>query len=230
MITSNSCIRDADDIQEKGMCEAQALSLDTLVKERLKRWPQRPPGLRMPRGGRHVWLRGRPGDDSKACHPFIKVPGSSRLRTVPDGLWLNFGGTVGDSFVDIFAIEACSTLQNLYDKRSRFAATTHSLLVECPAPWLLGSVMGADDTPRWQAIGLLARRPILPVVFPVRFCRILYALTAEHYAGFARHQLPHGHEFFAPMDALIAEDSDRNPDLLALLHRASPVSNFLRQA
>jgi hypothetical protein len=79
-------------------------SLDTQVKERLKRWPQRPPGLHMPRRGRHVWLRGRPGDDTKTCHPFLKLPGSTRLRTLPDGLWLNFGGTVADPFVDIFGI------------------------------------------------------------------------------------------------------------------------------
>jgi hypothetical protein len=79
-------------------------SLDTQVKERLKRWPQRPPGLHMPRRGRHVWLRGRPGDDAKTCYPFLKLPGSTRLRTLPDGLWLNFGGTIADPFVDIFGI------------------------------------------------------------------------------------------------------------------------------
>ena len=31
------------------------------------------------------------------------------------------------------------------------------------------------------------------------------------------------------MDALTAEDSDKNPEMQALLQRASPVSNFLRQ-
>jgi hypothetical protein len=151
------------------------------------------------------------------------------LRTLPDGLWLNFGGTIADPFVDIFAIEACSTLQNLLDKRSRFAPSTHSLLAVCPVPWLLAPVMPEDPTPRWQAIGVLLRPPMLPAVFPVRLTRILYGLKAEHYDGFARHQLPHGHEFFAPMDALTAEDSDKNPEMEALLQRASPVSNFLRQ-
>jgi hypothetical protein len=42
-----------------------------------------------------------------SCHPFLKLPGSTRWRTLPDGLWLNFGGTSVDPFVDIFAIEAC---------------------------------------------------------------------------------------------------------------------------
>jgi hypothetical protein len=204
-------------------------SLDMQVKERLKRWPQRPPGLHMPRRGRHVWLRGRPGDDTKTCYPFLKLPGSTRLRTLPDGLWLNFGGTIADPFVDIFAIEACSTFQNLLDKRSRFAPSTHSLLAVCPVPWLLAPSMPEDSTPRWQAIGVLLRPPVLPVVFPVRLTRVLYGLKTEHYDGFARHQLAQGHEFFAPMDALTAEDSDKNPEMQALLQRASPVSNFMRQ-
>ena len=85
------------------------------------------------------------------------MPGSTRLRTLPDGLWLNFGGTIADPFVDIFAIEACSTLQNLLDKRSRFAPSTHSLLAVCPVPWLLAPAMPGDPTPRWQAIGVLLR-------------------------------------------------------------------------
>jgi len=204
-------------------------ALDRKVNERLKRWGQHPPGLKMQRRGRSVWLRGRPCDDSKDCHPYLKVPGSTRLRTLPDGLWLNFGGTLGDAFVDIFAIEACSTIQNLLDKRSRFAPSTHSLLAVCPVPWLLAPVIPGDPTPRWEAIGVLFRPPVLPAVFPVREMRILYGLKPHHYAGFRRHQLPHAHEFFAPMDALTAEDSDKNPELEALLSRASLSSNFLRQ-
>ena len=67
-------------------------SLDTLVKERLKRCPQHPPGLK-PRRGTEAWLRGRPSEESGVSNPFLKLPGSTRLRTLPDGLWLNFGGT-----------------------------------------------------------------------------------------------------------------------------------------
>ena len=67
-------------------------SLDLLVKERLKQWPQRPPGVKAAALGRDSWLRGRPSDDV-GYHPFLKLPGSTRWRTLPDGLWLNFGGT-----------------------------------------------------------------------------------------------------------------------------------------
>jgi len=78
----------------------QAESLDALVKKRLKQWPQHPPGAR----GTDYWLRGRPTEGILRSHPHLKLPGSTRWRTLPDGLWLNFGGTPGDPYVDIFGI------------------------------------------------------------------------------------------------------------------------------
>jgi hypothetical protein len=198
--------------------------LDALVKKRLKRWGQRPPGLQ-PRKGRESWLRGRPSDEART-NPFLKLPGSTRLRTLPDGLWLNFGGTCTEPFVDIFAIEACSTLQNLLDKRSRFAPSTHSLLAVCPLDWLLAPVSAEDPTPRWKATRVIGREPVHDVSVPVREMRVLYGLKNQHYDGFARHQLPHAHEFFVPMETLMEENSERNPALRALLERASISANF----
>ena len=128
---------------------------------------------------------------------------------------------------DIFAIEACGSLQNLLDKRSRFAASTHSLLAVCPVPWLLAPVMAGDPTPRWKATGVLRHQPTIPLTLPVRDMRVMYGLKRDHYAGFARHQLPHAHEYFVPMEALTAKNSDKNPALRALLARASATSNFL---
>lgn len=77
-------------------------SLDALVRARLRAWPQRPPGLA--RGERTHWLRGRPAEVSGLSHPFLKLPGSRTLRTLPDGLWLHFGGTPAEPFADIFGI------------------------------------------------------------------------------------------------------------------------------
>jgi hypothetical protein len=202
-------------------------SLDWLVKQRLKEWPQRPPGVEPPSAGQDAWLRGRPTNDV-VCHPFLKLPGSTRWRTLPDGLWLNFGGTPADPFVDIVAVEACSCLQNLLDKRSRFAPSTHSLLAVCPVPWLLLPAMADDPTPRWKVTGVLPQEPTEPFVVPVRDMHVLYGLRRQDYQGFARHQLPHAHEYFVPMEALTAQDSDKDPDLRALLSRASAAANFLR--
>jgi hypothetical protein len=79
------------------------LLLDSMVKESLRQWPQRPPGVK-PRRGKESWLRGRPSEDAGISNPFLKLPGSTKLRTLPDGLWLNFGGTFAEPYVDIFGI------------------------------------------------------------------------------------------------------------------------------
>jgi hypothetical protein len=202
-------------------------SLDSMVKDRLKRWPQRPPGLKPSRSGRDAWLRGRPNDDSDYTQPFLKLPGSTKLRTLPDGLWLNFGGTAEEPFVDIFAVEACASLQNLLDKRSRFAPSTQSTLAVCPLLWLLAPVMDGDPTARWEATGVIRHAPTQAFVVPVRDMRVLYGLKTQHYDGFARHQLPHAHEFFVPMEALTQFESDKNPALQALVSRATAEANFL---
>jgi hypothetical protein len=77
-------------------------SLDAMVRARLRQWPQRPPGLAAQ--ANRPWLRGRPDAAQAQGQPFLKLPGSSHLRTLPDGLWLNFGGTPREPFVDIFGI------------------------------------------------------------------------------------------------------------------------------
>ena len=66
-------------------------SLDSIVRMRLRQWPQCPPGLEQRRSTKDGWLRGRPVEKTDHCLPFLKLPGSDRLRTLPDGLWLNFG-------------------------------------------------------------------------------------------------------------------------------------------
>ena len=76
-------------------------SLDAMVRTRLKQWPQRPPGLEAGRR-KDAWMKGRPAADMN--NPFLKLPGSHRFRTLPDGLWLNFGGTPVEPYVDIFGI------------------------------------------------------------------------------------------------------------------------------
>ena len=200
-------------------------SLDALVRARLREWPQRPPGLA--RGERTRWLRGRPAEVVGVCHPFLKLPGSRTLRTLPDGLWLHFGGTPAEPFVDIFAIEACASLSNLLDKRSRFAPSTSALLAVCPMLWLLAPTSTSDPTPRWRATGILREPPLQGLALPVRDVRVLYALKSRHYRSFAAGRVPQAHEYFMPMDSLVAEGAAEDPAVRALLGRASAASNFL---
>jgi hypothetical protein len=121
-------------------------------------------------------------------NPYLKLPGSNRLRNVPDGLWLCFGGTVRDPYVDLFVIEACGTFANLLDKRFRFAPSMHSMLAVCPVRWLLGNVSEHDR--------------------------------------FVANQVPHAHEFFAPITALIGPEGWRHPTLRAFIARNSARANF----
>jgi hypothetical protein len=149
------------------------------------------------------------------------------MRTLPDGLWLNFGGTPAEPFVDIFAIEACASITNLLDKRSRFAPSTHSLMAVCPVTWLLAPIMPDDPTPRWLATGVLREAPTAALVLPVRDMRVMYALKEQHYQGFAESQIPHPHEYFVPMERLTRADAPQDPQLRALVARASANANFL---
>ena len=69
--------------------------------------------------------------------------------------------------------------------------------------------------------------PYNDVVIPVREMRVLYGLKSGHYKGFAKHQLPHAHEFFVPMETLTEENSEDNPALRELIARTSVSANFL---
>jgi hypothetical protein len=169
-------------------------------------------------GARGAWLRARPGDRNDFSDPFLKHPGSNRLRTVPDGLWLCFGGNEKDPYVDVFAIEACCSFTNLLDKRSRFAPSVHSLLAVCSVPWLLEAVTPSHAMPRWRYTGLLRSEPVSPMVLPVRDIRVMYALRPRHYEGFAASQIPHAHEYFAPVSAILGPGGWQHPCCAASSH------------
>jgi len=206
---------------------AVAASLDSLVRQKLRAWPQHPPGLAdHDMGASGAWLRGRPGVADEGDDPYLKLPGSNRLRTVPDGLWLCFGGTERDPYVDIFVIEACSSFANLLDKRFRFAPSMHSMLAVCPVRWLQGDVSAFNKMQRWRRTGLLRSSPSTPLTVPVRDIRVMYALRPRHYEGFVANQIPHAHEFFAPITALIGPEGWQHPTLRAFIARTSPRANF----
>ena len=195
--------------------------IDSTVRDRLMAWPNTPPGL-VPTP-KQSWLRGRP-DNAGQC--YLKLPGSDRLRTMPDGLWLSFGGKAAEPFVDALAIEACSSLTNLQDKRSRFAPSTQSMMAVCSLPWLHAPALADNPAPRWQVTGVLRAAPVTPLVLPVRNIRVMYGLLPEQYQRFMHYQLPHAHEFFVPMGALTAENGDQAPAMQALIARSSISANF----
>jgi hypothetical protein len=204
--------------------------MDQAVRAQLTKWPQRPPGVVASRKQPGTWLRGRPGDSDTCAYPFLKLPGSNRLRTLPDGMWLHFSPSALDPYVDIICIEACSSVQNLLDKRSRFAPSTSSLLACCPVPWLLAPAEPDDEVPvpRWRMIRMLHKEPTAPLVLPVRDARVLFGLKSRHYECFMQGQVAQAHEFFCPMEALTAEGGHEDPEMRALIARASAAANFMR--
>jgi hypothetical protein len=53
----------------------------------MRAWLQTPPGLENADFGETgAWLKARPCSETDAESPLLKVPGSARMRTVPDGL------------------------------------------------------------------------------------------------------------------------------------------------
>jgi hypothetical protein len=165
-------------------------------------------------------------------HLRVPFPQAARLEPAPDpaGRHVAAFQPFAAGYVDIICIEACSSVQNLLDKRSRFAPSTSSLLACCPVPWLLAPAEPDDDVPvpRWRLIRMLHREPAAPLVLPVRDVRVLYGLKRRHYEAFMQSQVAHAHEFFCPMEALTAEDGHEDPDMRALIARASAAANFMR--
>jgi hypothetical protein len=202
------------------------VSLDLQVRARLLCWPQRPPGV-IPARRDLNWIRGRPGERSDHDQPFLKLPGSTHLRTMPDGLWLGFGGSPAEAYVDVIAIEACGTIANLLDKRSRFAPSTQSLMAVCPPRWLRGPKDHRENEARWQLTRIRRAAPEEPLILPVRDMRVVYALKPRLYNALQTTHTPQPHEFFVPIEALVAEGSHENPEMRALFARASASSNFL---
>jgi hypothetical protein len=201
------------------------IGLDIRARERLRAWPNDPPGLEQEMGA-GVWLKARPGLIDDIDVPKLKSPGADRLRTVPDALWLSFGGHERDPFVDIFVIEVCGSYSNLMDKRSRFAPSMHSMLTTCPLPWLLGARSREDSLARWKCIRVIANEPTQAMILPVRDIRVMYALPAKMYDAFTSSQVPHAHEFFVPANALLTPDGWQDPTIRALIARTSIRANF----
>jgi hypothetical protein len=199
---------------------------DARVRESLSRWPHRPPGLERSAKQPGRWFRARP-DRLSRHQPFLKFPGTSIHRTLPDGLWLHFGTSPRDAYVDILCIEACGSMQNLLDKRSRFGPSTGSLLAHCPLEWLLAPADEAGGLPRWRLIRLLLEEPRAPLVLPVRDLRVLFGLPSSKYTDFAVTQTAQAHEFYCPMTVLMDEHAPENPALRSLLARAAAAANFM---
>ena len=61
----------------------------------------------------------------------------------------------------------------------------------------------------------------------MRDIRVLYALKARHYNGMLQCHVPLPHEYFVPMDKLVAKDAPDDPAIRELVARASATAHYL---
>ncbi|SRR5258708_3395408 len=166
---------------------------DAEAKTLLLKWPTRTK-LWPPPTGHGYWLRGQPRD-GKQPGPRISSPGARLFTTQPDGLWAHFNGRIS---CDVVAVEACGTIQNLNDKRSRYIPASHSLVLNVSVAWLLEnvSVQKGGKFSRWRAAASILKEPDADDTIPVRYLRVLYALPNDEYHRWSRDHTPTGYEFF----------------------------------
>lgn len=158
-------------------------------------WKLRPTLWKRPTDG-GPWLRVRPNSrvtGSVEC-PDLTVLGMTSAKTEPDALYIAVGP--GASFVDVIAVEHCSSAQNFFDKRSRYAPTTYSRAVRVGCDWLKQSesLQGGGNSPNWQLLEMWAACPGQDVILPIRHLRVLYALRYDEYIQFLA-QAFNAHEF-----------------------------------
>jgi hypothetical protein len=124
----------------------------------------------------------------------LRASGATLFSTQPDAMWIYIHET---EYVDVICVEVCNSRQNLNDKRSRYGAAVHSLVIECSRKWLVADIPTTKGSaPRWQACRSISAAPQQDVRLPVRFLRVLFSLPPSLYKRWANNYLPAGHEFF----------------------------------
>jgi hypothetical protein len=187
----------------------------------LSKWPKNTSKLFRSTGA--DWLMARPKVKGKnAIHPMLLHAGAEFLKTMPDGMYVRLEPKSG--IADAICIECCSSLQNLYDKRSRYMSTTSSLVLKCPKQWLNEPLH--RNKKRYEYVDELCKLGKLiesDLNFSIRYLRILYVLPRKLYDKWMEHGVPAGHEFFLPQESLTAFNG---PSMQEFLARLSPNQQF----
>lgn len=193
---------------------------DAQAKEILRKWPQRTRSLWAAPDSTGYWLRAQPGSKARARTPRIFSPGADLFGTQPDGMWVYFRE---GEFADAVCVEVCGTVQNLNDKRSRYAATVRSLILRCPAAWFKEGIklQRGGLQPRWQACRTISSEPAGDLALPIRWLRVLYALPNDIYAAWVKNNVPGGHEYFCRHSSLDSYTSQETQRFLRQLAHSS---------
>lgn len=163
----------------------------------------------------------KPPAPGATAGPTLNSPGADLFNTQPDGLWIY----MKEGYADVIIIEVCGNIQNVNDKRSRYAPFGHGLVVRCPLPWLLENVtvQRGGQKPRWQASVTLATAPTADMMLPVRHLRVLIAIPNASFKSWRENNTPGPHEYYTQHSSL---NSYTGPKFQQLLRGMSPASHW----
>jgi hypothetical protein len=189
---------------------------DAEVKRIIGKWPYATETLFDSR----LWLRLRP---AVSPAPYLYYPGARRFSTYSDGLYCAFGldENAYIEYVDAIAIEASSSIQNFFDKRSRYAFSNQSMMIYCQPQWLIRAVPFKKGE---KAISeLIGTKHTEDQYIPVRYISVLYVLPNATYTQIRDELYPWPHEYFIPETSLNGLVTNYKAFLPAL----APESHFL---
>lgn len=201
--------------------------LDNRAKASLCKWPNRSRSLwGSPEDG-GWWLRAQPilKEKGAAVGPRLIAPGTPAFKTQPDGLWVYL---VPDSgYADAIAVEACGSVSNLRDKRSRYSVLGTSMLVTCTLTWLREQiqVQKGRHVRRWKAAETFPTEPNAAIALPVRAIRVLFALPEPIFKQWRKYGMGAAHEYYCPIQSLEQHNAQR---MQRLLKRMAPDAHYLR--
>lgn len=192
---------------------------DAQAKKILLKWPRRTRKLWPTPSEEGCWLRAQPPEGKKPG-PRLRSPGAVLFRIQPDGMWVYLNQL---NYVDVVCIEACGTIQNLSEKRSRYMPASHSLILAASKRWLNERIMvqHGGSQPRWKACGTIGAPPVKDLELPVRFLRVLFAIPNKIYGDWVENHTPAGWEYYCPHSALASYSSQKMQGFLRQLASTS---------
>ena len=194
---------------------------DMAAKKIMRQWPNYTNTLF---GGTdaHPWLKSQPKmKGGRATTPIIMTAGATALKTQPDGMYIR---PLWDfRALDVICFEVCLSLPNLQDKRSRYNATTASLVVEAKASWWNEAIHGSVT--RHGKVGE-DYEVTEDEWYPIRYLRVAFVLGKDHLETFRENGVAQGHEFFLRNRSLA---SMTNQKFRSFLEQMSPFKHFYTQ-
>ncbi len=198
-----------------------AKSNDTKVKEALRRWPNRTEAWDPGNGS---WLRAQPiAASSSVTHPRLRHAGSSESKTQPDGLWFRLGREESSDvdchwYVDVIAFEACSSGQNMLEKKGKYKPSLKSVLLEVDRPWASSRIRAEGRNGPWKERTALVpelasvfeyHHELNRVLIPIRHLALVIAVEEAHYRRLFKFWVPEPHEFMCKTNSLRSWSSQK---------------------